>query len=431
MNFKLRFLLLGILIGIILIEALLIILVNTGIATFELGKSTKADNETNNPSSNTTVRKEKLLKSRLVKQISPYETSSDKQNIETTVNKKNTEKLTIKAVGDILLDRGPESKVKKYGYDYLFKEIVEPLSEADLTFANLESPTSFLGKPYRGKPKIVTFRAEPSMLFGIKYSGIDIVSLANNHISDYGSKSLSETIDLLNLLDIKFIGAGKNIEEARTPLIINKKGYKLAFLGYAEAIWSTDEATEKKGGSVHFELDTVLEDIRNTKAEHNPDFIFISIHWGIEHKNKPRDSDRDKAHSIIDAGADVILGHHPHVLQSIETYNEGIIFYSLGNFIFDMKSKKTYKSIIAELTLRDRYIDKVRLIPVEIIRKKYYPTIATGETATETLENLSSWSKDYNTKISIENEEGLIYLKEKPKKIHNTKKESFYYNIIP
>ncbi len=431
MNFKLRFFLLGILIGIILIEALLIIFVNTGIATFELGKSTKTNNETENPSSNTAVRKEKLLKSRLVKQISPYETSADKQDIETTINKKNTTKLTIKAVGDILLDRGPESKVKKYGYDYLFKEIVEPLSDADLTFANLESPTSFLGKPYKGKPKIVTFRAEPSMLFGIKYSGIDIVSLANNHISDYGSKSLSETIDLLNLLDIKFIGAGKNIDEARTPLIIKKKGYKLAFLGYAEAIWSTDEATEKRGGSVHFELDTVLEDIRNTKAEHSPDFIFISIHWGIEHKNNPRKSDQAKAHKIIDAGADVILGHHPHVLQSIETYNEGIIFYSLGNFVFDMKSKKTYQSVIAELILSDKYIDKVKLTPVEIKQKKYYPTIATGETATAILENLSSWSKDYNTEISIENEEGFIYLKEKPKKRHYIKKDTFYHSLIP
>lgn len=427
MKFKLRFILLGLLIGIIFTEALLIVLVNSGFAEFRLGKSTKKNEKVIRNLPYTAVRKEKQLKSKLTTRMLKDE-PSEPTKIK-IVKTKNPEKLKIKAVGDILLDRGPESKVKKYGYDYLFKNTVKPLSDADLTFANLESPTSFLGKPYKGKPKVVTFRADPAMLFGLKYSGIDIVSLANNHISDYYSESLSETIDLLDLLKIKHIGAGKNINDARKPLIISMKGYKLAFLGYAEGIWSTDEATEKKGGSVIFETETVLEDIKTTKKEHNPNFIFISIHWGIEHKNNPRKSDVLKAHKIIDAGADVILGHHPHVLQSIETYKEGIIFYSLGNFIFDMASKKTYRSIIAELHLSSNGIDKVKLIPIEIIRKKYYPTLAKGDFATKLLNDLNLWSKDYGTKIKIEGEEGFIYLREQPPIKHLNSK--LYSNLIP
>jgi poly-gamma-glutamate synthesis protein (capsule biosynthesis protein) len=105
--------------------------------------------------------------------------------------------------------------VKKNGFNYLFKEIVTELSNADITFANLECPVSFLGTPYYGKPTNVTFRADPSMLFGLKYSGVDIVSLANNHINDYYSKALDETMDLLKIIDIKYSGAGKNIARSK------------------------------------------------------------------------------------------------------------------------------------------------------------------------------------------------------------------------
>ncbi len=312
-----------------------------------------------------------------------------------------TEKITICAVGDILLDRGVEKKIKKYGFKFLFNDVREELLSADITFANLENPASFLGKAYYGKPKNITFRADPSSLFCLEYADFDIVSLANNHAYDYRAEALTETMDLLDLLGIKYTGAGRNIKEARTPVIFKIKGYTIAFLGYTESIWSTIEADNENSGIVHLKEDTVIDDINKTYRDYNPDYIILSIHWGIEHKNVPRKSDIELAYNFIDAGADIILGHHPHVIQSIEIYKGGVIVYSLGNFAFDMSSKETYRSMIFNVTLSEGKIIDTHITPVKIIEKKYNPTIAKGKDAQRIFNEISEYSMELGTAVEI------------------------------
>jgi gamma-polyglutamate biosynthesis protein CapA len=311
------------------------------------------------------------------------------------------EKVTISAVGDILLDRGVEKKVKQYGFKFLLEDVREELMSSDITFANLENPVSFLGKPYYGKPDIVTFRADPSMLFCLKYADIDIVSLANNHAYDYYSEALTETMDFLDLLDIKYIGAGRDLYQARSPVIFDIKGYTIAFLGYTEAIWSTIQADKENSGIVHLDEKTVLDDILFTKAYHKPDYIILSIHWGIEQKNVPRSSDRELAHKFIDAGADIIFGHHPHVIQGIEMYKGGLIAYSLGNFAFDMSSSETYRSMILNITLSEGLILDTKIIPVKIVKKKYKPTIAKDKEAKQILDEICKYSQKVGSKVDI------------------------------
>lgn len=227
----------------------------------------------------------------------------------------------------------------------LFEGVGRLSTASDIVFCNLEGPVSTRGSIAFPKPRPV--RSYPFCLEQLVKSGVRVVSLANNHVMDYGLDALSDTLDYLRKSSIGFCGAGNNLEEARRPAIADVKGKKLAFLAYASFFDLGAQATDTKPGLVPIRVDPLFgtphlnmedveamrEDIR--KARDEADFVVVSHHWGVSMSETLTVYQKALAHSTVDAGADLVLGTHPHILQGIEVYQGKNIFYSLGNFIFE------------------------------------------------------------------------------------------------
>ena len=350
--------------------------------------------------------------------------------------------FSVMAFGDILLARTPGARVEDNGFRYPFTGIRDMVLSADIAFANLETPASWLGTPYPGKPEDVTFRADPTALFGLAWAGFDLVSLANNHINDYGPRALEETLDFLDLLGVARVGAGRNLEEARRAVVIERDGVRFAFLAYAESIWSVvaarpaaasrtrsrleerfhgplpplvpparpDAAASSLAGVAIADIQAMAGDVKQVLSRVNPDYLFVSVHWGDEHQRIPNRFQRAFGRAAIDAGATAVLGHHPHVLQAVEKYNGGLIIYSLGNLVFDMAADATYETAAFDLKLKSGRLESVKLVPIRIARGTYIPVPAAEADAKKILEGLRVWSGVTGKAIRIEGGVGLLNL---------------------
>ena len=250
------------------------------------------------------------------------------------------------AVGDLMLARGIKEKAKLYGWDYFFEKVKDILKSGDITFGVLDAPISNRGKPNPSKPKdSPLFKTEPEVIFALKKAGFSVLCLANNHILDYGEEGLVDTIKYLKKAEISYFGAGKNENEARKPAIIEKSGVKVAFFGYTY----TYKASKNTPGCPILEEKIIKEDIHNLKDK--VDFIVVSFHDGIEYSDYPTPHRVKLARKAIDWGADIVLGHHPHVLQGVEKYKQGFIAHSLGNFISDLADSKYRKEAMSKCLL--------------------------------------------------------------------------------
>lgn len=243
--------------------------------------------------------------------------------------------IRIVFVGDISLGRAVNAKIQQKGVNYPFLKTGYLLRQADLTFANLESPL------VSGCPLTVEgmkFCGDPKNAQGLSFAGIDLVSVANNHIFDYGRNGFSETIGILEDNEIEPIGFDYQ------P-IKGIKGIKIAFLAY--------DAVSRK-----LDLEKLKSDLE--KARTDADLVVVSFHWGAEYISQPTSYQKELAHLVIDNGADLIIGHHPHWIQPEETYQGKYIFYSLGNFVFDqMWSERTRKGLILTVFLEGKNITEV------------------------------------------------------------------------
>lgn len=253
--------------------------------------------------------------------------------------------LKMTFVGDILL-AGQAGRIiqETDRIEYPFEKVVSVLSRADITFGNLECALTgniVTRNVRQGPNKWFCFKTPPKMGKALVYGGFDIVTLANNHSMNGGERGLKDTIETLNELAIEYIGAGQNYEEAHELKITEAKGFKIGFLGYSDLGYAS--ATKTKPGIAKVSLD-ILNEI--TEAKNRVDILIISLHWGIEGSTEPTERQRKLAQQIIDAGADLIIGHHPHVLQPIEKYKGKLIAYSLGNFVFDNPRLICCKTII-------------------------------------------------------------------------------------
>ena len=203
--------------------------------------------------------------------------------------------------------------------------------ECDLAIANLEGPLELGGQAVKGK---CCLRSDPGWARVIREAGINMVTLANNHSMDYGEHGLFYTIRTLESEGIEYVGAGKNIKEAYAPKILSIKGKRLAFLGRTSVIVSSKSYAEANQPGVAFlDLNETKQSIKQYKE--SADFVILLIHWGLEDYLYPSPEQRELAKQCIDAGADLILGHHPHVLQGIERMGNGLVADSLGNFLMD------------------------------------------------------------------------------------------------
>lgn len=280
---------------------------------------------------------------------------------------------TIILGGDIMLDRGVEARIKNLGktYDFPFEEIQPVLSQADLVFANLEGSMSSVGAD---TGKEFSFRFEPIAASAIKNAGIDIVSLANNHMLDWGRESLCETTRNLDSVLVRYVGAGCNSVSAEAPAVFNLGNSKVAFLAYTE-FYKGAHATDERAGMSEFNMSKITERIKNLKQQEGIDIVMVSMHWGEEYKPRANDFQVTTGQALIDAGADVIIGHHPHVDQEIERYKDGWIIYSLGNFVFDQSwSKETMEAILAQVKIQNKHIIDLRALPF-VINNNFQPSL--------------------------------------------------------
>ncbi len=283
-----------------------------------------------------------------------------------------SESITIVTVGDVMLSRTVGERIRLIGDPKApFLKTAEILEKADITFCNLESP--FYDEESLSEEWMV-FRAEPATIEGLKYAGFDIVSLANNHFGDQGVAGMIFTFTHLNENRIEYIGAGESEEKAREPKIIERNGVKFAFLGYNDtqsAIRKGYAATSKKPGVAVLTKENLTQDIKSAKKRAH--VVIVSIHWGVEYEQSPTERQRTFAHLAIDSGASLVLGHHPHVIQPLEEYEDGYIFYSLGNFVFDqMWSEETRNGLIAKIIFEGGQIKEVETIEV-VIYDSYQP----------------------------------------------------------
>jgi poly-gamma-glutamate capsule biosynthesis protein CapA/YwtB (metallophosphatase superfamily) len=260
--------------------------------------------------------------------------------VKTFLPQKNKE-IALIVVGDVMLGRSVNAQMRqKNDFLYPFVKTADYLKTADLTFGNLESPF------FNNCPTIntgMTFCADYKAIEGLKYAGFDVLNLANNHILNYGKDGLNQTLDLLN--------QNKIVPVYQDPQMMTINNSRLGFLSFNLLLDNNESKILK-----------AVQDIK-TKA----DIVIISLHWGNEYQAQPSQSQINLAHKIIDSGADLIVGHHPHVIQPTEEYKGKLILYSLGNFVFDQPwSEPTKKGLVAKITFENKIITKTEFKQIYI-----------------------------------------------------------------
>ena len=292
--------------------------------------------------------------------------SSGSANTPTLSLRTDGDDITVNAVGDILLARYIEVKMRQLkDYTYPFHKIADFLKNADITFGNLETPLM----PGRNVPKdSMTFRGDPAGTVGLLFAGFDVLSIANNHTMNYQIPGLTSTLVELKKAGILASGGGKNIDIAHTPVILEAKGRSIAFYSYVDPNIPPrrhGDATADTPGIALMNIEAVKNDVKN--ALETADIVIISMHAGREYTREPTQFQKDFAHAAIDAGAAVVIGSHPHWVQPVEEYQGADIFYSLGNFVFDqMWSEKTREGVAARISLSKDGVESYELNPVKI-----------------------------------------------------------------
>ncbi len=300
--------------------------------------------------------------------------------------------VSIVAVGDIMMGNHTRYYIEKYGVDYPFDSTKKVLSRAHITFGNLESPFTTTGKAFDKK---FTFKVPPSYAIGLVHAGFDVVTLANNHILDYGLEGLKNTLTVLDSIGLAYCGAGLTLEQAQQPAILERNGCRIAFLGFSMTFPEEFWATNLTGGTNYpINLKSSIERIDSLA-----DFTVVTFHWGAETRNYPKDYQKVFARMAIDYGADLVLGHHPHVLQGIEIYKNRLIAYSLGNFSFSSYSRKATESIILKVYLTTKGLFWARIIPVSVdnLKVSFQPRILREAAADSVLAHLRKYSEPLNS----------------------------------
>jgi len=317
--------------------------------------------------------------------------------------------LVIAAVGDIMLDGSAREIMQEQGYDYAFDKMRPWLQKADIAFGNLEGPLTTRGTPATDKKYL--FRSPPARVAAaLKHAGFDVVSLANNHSLDYGSEGLADTIAALDKVGVQHAGAGENLSIARRAAVLERNGLKVAFLAYSLTFPEEFWATTSQAGTVFGYREVVENDIK--VAKQNADIVVASFHWGQESKTELRPYQVALGHAAIDAGASLVIGHHPHILQGVERYKHGVILYSMGNFAFGSYSRKAKVSALAEIEFDGDKLTQVRLQPINVfnVNVLFQPQPLTGEAATEVISHLQKLSSMRATMLENVNDTALLDL---------------------
>ncbi|MBW2261510.1 MAG: CapA family protein [Deltaproteobacteria bacterium] len=308
-------------------------------------------------------------------------------------------RFSVIAVGDVMLGKIAQSTIRENGLDYPFGAVREVLDAHDIAFANLEAPITS-----RGKEKVkkqYRLRVNPQQARALTRSSIDVVSLANNHMMDFGETGLSDTLKHLDTWNIRHVGAGSDLERSHAPARLEAAGTEVIFLAYCAWYPAPIHARENRPGVSPLDRELILEDVRTHKRDDN--LVFVSMHWGVQHTDRATSGQVNLAHDIIDAGADAILGHHPHRPQEVEVYRGRLIVYSLGNFLFGYYNKIYRHNIALVLEYDGTEPSAARILPVAGKNGsiKFRPHFLEGKTGLAVLGNVASLSKRFDTAIDV------------------------------
>lgn len=293
-----------------------------------------------------------------------------------------TKELSLLFVGDVMLDELPGEYIKNKKDP--FESFQDLITKADIRVANLECVISSKGEKLN---KIYTFRASPEVLPTLTQS-FNLLGLANNHSGDYGPDAFNDMLNLFKAKNIAFFGGGDNIKNAHKPFIWTQNGIKIAFIGYNEMMPRSFEADLKKPGIAWSEDEQVVYDIKTAKSKYHADLVIAVMHWGWEYETRHSQRQENLAHLMINAGADAIIGAHPHVIQDIEIYKQKPIFYSLGNFVFNgftraeenhgwILSMKANSKKVYDWKVVDAYLD-AQGIPRKTLSKAHHNNATTA-----------------------------------------------------
>ncbi|MBN1594020.1 MAG: CapA family protein [Candidatus Coatesbacteria bacterium] len=284
-------------------------------------------------------------------------------------NSKEGKPITVIFGGDVALVQEVEKRIDEYGEDYVFGGIRDLLQKADVTAINLEAPLTLSNKktPKPTPPGLkepVYLKARPASGKTLSHAGFDVVFLANNHIADY-EDSVLDTVKAVRALGIKPVGAGENRDAAYRPLVLEVRGVKMAFLAFCDVYPTSFEAGERRPGCAWAHVERIESVVREAKSQ--ADLVFVNLHFGGQDSTVPSSRQKLLAKTALDAGADMVVGNHPHVLQPIAVSEGKPVLFSIGNLVYPMPIYSWSIGILARATIVDRKVQRVELIPVQTI----------------------------------------------------------------
>lgn len=314
----------------------------------------------------------------------------------------------LMAVGDLNFSGIEKRLIADPGYPWAGTKAV--LQSATLLFGNQESPFTGRGSVY--VPKKWLLRSDPRTVRSLVAAGFDLVTLANNHMLDYGPLGLEDTLFTLRQARIAHAGAGMNQAAARKAVVLTgNDGRRFAFLAYSQTFPAEFWATASRPGTAHGDPAIFTADIQKAKAV--ADEVIVAFHWGEELKTAPLAYQKDFAHWCIDAGAALVVGHHPHVLQGLEVYHGGLIAYSLGNFLFASYSRQCSDSIILAVDFDRRGPVRAKLYPVNVdnYQVAFQTQLRHGPDAERVIHDLRKGSAEFKTVIHYRDNIGTIEIR--------------------
>lgn len=315
--------------------------------------------------------------------------------------------FTITAGGDVLGDRSIRTVMDTHGPGGPFRKVAGLFKASDFGLVNLETPLTDKGSPQTWKD--VVFKGDPRLAEGLSESGVNVVTLANNHAIDQGASGLLDTMKWLRKSDVAVCGAGKDLEDAYTPRIVKADGVAVGFLGFTDVLPVGYPATASGPGTTPGRSDVAAMKRAVAAAAKRSDYVVVSWHWNFEFTTAPSSLELTQGKAAIDAGADLVIAHHPHVLQGLQAYNGGLIVYSLGDLVFDHCSGPMAETVIVQAEVDAKRI-AAKLIPVALAYDGT-PARVRGEQAAAILERVKSYSAALGTKVAVKGDFGYVTVK--------------------
>ena len=306
--------------------------------------------------------------------------------------------VTICVVGDMLFSGDVTKLIAAQGAQAPLAGIAAHLSAADVTVGWLDGPLS-----NRGSADVdveTPQRSDPAALAALSSAGFDAVALANDHALDYGSRGLLDTISRLNGAKIAHAGAGKNTAAAWAPAIVERGGAKVAVLDFTRVVHSGSLASDNSPGVASGRLDPARVRAAIVSAASKSDYVVVMLHWGKEGATAPTSDQVKVAHDAIDAGADLVVGTHPHAAQALETYGRGLVAYSLGDLVRADLSRNARDSFILGAQLGPDGVANAVAVPYRI-DSRGTPAFVRGSDALTSLTRLRDLSGSLDTSLQI------------------------------